>query len=116
MLKIAFITVFIVGSLQVFAAKPMDDAITAMCDNLKKCTLKHLAMKQDVDDEAKSLIIGAFDKKCNTMKSHYHHYIEDKPALHDDAVACIHRLSTTSCDDLLNNKADTNCLVFTKDK
>ena len=50
------------------------------------------------------------------MKKHYHHYIEKKPEIHDDAVACIHELSTTSCSDLLNNRENVHCLVFTKDK
>ena len=47
MLRNSLISVFILSSLQVFAAKPMDDAITAMCDNLKKCTIEHLEMKQN---------------------------------------------------------------------
>ncbi|MCP4955275.1 hypothetical protein [Photobacterium aquimaris] len=116
MLKISLISVLILGSLQVFAEKPMDNAITAMCDNLKRCTIEHLEMKQKVDDKGKALIVGAFDKKCDSMKSHYHHYIEHNPEIHDDAVACIHRLSTSSCEDLLNDKEDANCLTFTKDK
>lgn len=76
MFRISLIFVLILSSLQVFAAKPMDNAITAMCDNLKKCTIEHLAMKQKVDDKAKALIVQAFDKKCDAMKSHYHDYIE----------------------------------------
>lgn len=116
MLRISLIFVCILGSLPVFAAKPMDNAITAMCDNLKKCTIEHLEMKQKVDDEAKLLIVKAFDRKCDAMKSHYNHYIEDKPEVHDDAVACVHSLSIASCDDLLNNREDVHCLIFTKDK
>lgn len=116
MFRISLIFVLILSSLQVFAAKPMDNAITAMCDNLKKCTIEHLAMKQKVDDKAKALIVQAFDKKCDAMKSHYHDYIEKKPEIHDDAVACIHELSTISCSDLLNKRENVHCLVFTKDK
>ncbi len=116
MLQISLISVLILGSLQVFAAKPMDNAISAMCDNLKKCTIEHLEMKQKVDDKGKALIVEAFDKKCDSMKSHYHHYIEHNPDIHDDAVTCIQRLSKASCDDLLNDKEDANCLILTKDK
>ncbi|SMY31662.1 hypothetical protein PMAL9190_00132 [Photobacterium malacitanum] len=116
MLKISLISVLMLGSLQVFAEKPMDNAITAMCDNLKKCTIEHLGKKQKINDKEKSLIITAFDKKCDSMKSHYHHYIEHNPDIHDDAVTCIQRLSKASCDDLLNDKENANCLIFTKDK
>lgn len=39
MFRISLIFVLILSSLQVFAAKPMDNAITAMCDNLKNAPL-----------------------------------------------------------------------------
>lgn len=114
MARYAFICAVLFGALSAHAEDEMDSAITAMCENVKRCTITHLEAKQQVTEQAKTLLFHAFDQKCTKMRTNYHNHIPKASDDYSEALTCLKELSTASCETLMKNPEGMTC--FTPNK